>query len=417
MIDIIKQLSLAHFCELHGPTSVLCTQAIPTFCSLCWPSINVSRLPSTLRENDHRNVSPYSLQTERRVRISWGNNRERCHSCRMSLPEDMKQSRSSADNSKDWKAEQPPLRSKGEIHICSKREPCGMATDHRPQHINDLCSSNVLESSCHTHSLEYISNPSPTEPEIFSQLRRATVRTLSGEQLPRGQTSGPLWFGDAGTGYTIAYIFKLSDAYARGRLRHYALLALVGRDIQRAFESCTLIWSLFEEIAVRIVRMAEEAKLRTDAHDSPEEYANLNASSLLTRRTKDPDGFPRHGVANLKANGLAELVDNENFFCELHIMFAGMLQNLSTMLGGSNVRYNTGDAIFSGSDIDAPDSQHASYQRISSHGDVFDEDDTFLISSTEIDRQSPEPLQPSIGPQSVSACSPALTIQRRQVAV
>lgn len=33
----LSQLSLAHFCEIDGPTSILCTQVLPVSCLACWP--------------------------------------------------------------------------------------------------------------------------------------------------------------------------------------------------------------------------------------------------------------------------------------------------------------------------------------------------------------------------------------------
>jgi Vesicle coat protein involved in Golgi to plasma membrane transport len=35
--DHSLQISLAHFCEVHGPTSILCTQLSPVSCSTCYP--------------------------------------------------------------------------------------------------------------------------------------------------------------------------------------------------------------------------------------------------------------------------------------------------------------------------------------------------------------------------------------------
>ena len=235
--------------------------------------------------------------------------------------------------------DQPPLRTKEEIHVCNSHdfdsEDEAILTRDGPSSFHSM----ISDLSCHSHKLEYVSSANPVEAEAFSSLRRATVRTLSGEQLLRGQTSGPLWFGDPATGYTIAYVFRLADLHARGRQRYYALLALAGSDAHRAFEACTLIWSLFEQIATHIVRMAEQVALRKTMEHSPMERGQITPiSSFLTGRTMDPDGFPRQGVSNVRANGIAQLVDNENFFCELHMMFVNILQELGRMLGGMRVR-------------------------------------------------------------------------------
>ena len=239
----------------------------------------------------------------------------------------------------------PPLRTTEVIHACvndySEFQDDSIHLSSTPE---SFCSA-TSSSSCHTHNLEFVSNASPAESDSFSSLRRATIRTLSGEQLPRGQTAGPLCFGDPSTGFTIAYVFRLADTHARGRQRYYALLALAGSDSRRAFEACTIIWSFFEQLARNIIETAEQAALRASlTDDSPPQTGHITPiSSFLTGRTVDPDGYPRHGAANVRASGIAELVDNENFFCELHMIFVCMLQDLGKLLGGIRVKQPIAD--------------------------------------------------------------------------
>ena len=263
-----------------------------------------------------------------------------CASCRISLPEDLSLgTRKSLTKNTTGADTSPPLRTTEVIHACIneylKFQDDSINLSSTPE---SSCSA-TSASSCHTHNLEYVSNSSPAESDSFSSLRRATIRTLSGEQLPRGQTAGPLCFGDPSTGFTIAYVFRLADPHARGRQRYYALLALAGSDSRRAFEACTIIWSLFEQLARNIIETAEQVALRASLTDySPPQTGYITPiSSFLTGRTVDPDGHPRHGAANVRASGIAELVDNENFFCELHMIFVCMLQDLGKLLGGIRV--------------------------------------------------------------------------------
>ena len=211
---------------------------------------------------------------------------------------------------------QPPLRTKEKVHICrstTEKEEVGEDVQHAPY--AKSCHKSDGESRCHDHDLELVSGPNPVDPEIFSSLRRATVRTLSGEQLPRPLEQGPLWFGDPSNGYTIAYLFRLRDDSARGRVRNYALLALAGNNTQRAFEACTLIWTLFEQIASHIVQKATEVRERFEQDLRSQNHAHLTpVSRLLARQVLDPDGVPRYSSANQKPISIAELVDNENIF-------------------------------------------------------------------------------------------------------
>lgn len=83
---------------------------------------------------------------------------------------------------------------------------------------------------CHPHELIFRTTSSPINATTYSILRRATIRTLSCEQLPCGLSCGALSFADPVDGHTIAWKFRVPDPYARGCQRHYALIALCGQD-------------------------------------------------------------------------------------------------------------------------------------------------------------------------------------------
>ncbi|MCJ1286196.1 hypothetical protein MMC26_005541 [Xylographa opegraphella] len=196
-------------------------------------------------------------------------------------------------------------------------------------------------------------------------------------------------------------------------VRYYALLALAGFETQRAFEACTVIWSFFEQIAMNIVEAAEDVAARSIIDDSPPERGHVTPiSSFLTGRTMDPDGHPRHGTANVRANGIAELVDNDRIFCELHMMFVGILQDLGRVLGGLKVKAE-----------DSEDEVVNTYVQPAKvpQSDLGGEDDE--TSSQAKPKPEPElrmsensPSRFSRGP--VPACSPALVgSHRQQVAV
>ena len=256
---------------------------------------------------------------------------ERCASCCLSLPLDQNFELTKLRQKKPSGIQgQPPLRTKEEVHVCSSRDVDGVGGSPVLCPSHQLCEPSEETSSkqpCHSHHLEYVSSGNPPESETFSELRRATIRTLSGEQLPRGQSSGPLLFGDSKSGFTIAYIFRLADIHARGRQRYYALLALAGTNMQRAFEICTVVWVFFEKIATHIVRAAEDLAAELLPKGEPAGQGQITpVSSFLTGRSADPDGFPR-SVINVQANGIAELVGNDKFFCELHLTFVAILQS------------------------------------------------------------------------------------------
>jgi len=323
-------LSLAHFCEIHGPTTVLCTQALPIPCSTCHPALaGESAEPA-------EPVKPTSpISKDRRLTPGLGasfGDASRCASCCMSVPDQT--DHGSPNKPASDVTEPTPLRTKQLIHTCKGQVSHQQEKDLQIGSLSQ--SSNCSDQSCHTHRLSYVSKSGPVESETYSTLRRATLRALSGEQLPRGQTSGGLFFGDPKTGYTIVYMFRLADSLARGGHRYYALIALAGFDWNRAFKACTPVWRSFENIATDIVERAEHVAARSTTNDSPPERGHVTPiSSFLTFRPMDPDGYPRG--PNFKPIGIAELVDNDQFFCELHIMFVSILRDLGQMLGGLKV--------------------------------------------------------------------------------
>lgn len=211
---------------------------------------------------------------------------------------------------------------------------------HFPQSSPESFASGSSRSSDHTHTLTYLTTSSPVEPNTYSLLRRACIRTLSCEQLPRGLTCGPLSFGDPTAGYTIAYKFRLPDPHARGRQRYYALLALAGQDPGRSFKAMPVIWRAFERIAAGIMTITENAILKEKVVEGSKGNSKDHApvSSFLTGRTMDPDGYPRRsGTANMRARGLAEMVGDELFFAKLHKDFVHLLQILGRQFGGMRV--------------------------------------------------------------------------------
>ena len=230
-------------------------------------------------------------------------------------------------------------------------------------------SSPAYPSNCHTHILTYVTTKQPMSQASYSFLRRACIRTLSNETLPKGSSSGPLYFGDPHAGYTVAYIFRVPDPRARGKRRIYALLAVGGRDSWRVSKVYTRITRVFESIASQIIAMADRvlekestfsshgsrpstsglttpplssslpaAEMKEprspqqdypkSAGGSPPSRQRIEGSSFLSAKRVDPDGYPRVSREVMRAKGLAEIVGKDNFFVELHAKFCIVLSSL-----------------------------------------------------------------------------------------
>lgn len=378
------QLSLTHFCEVHGPTSIICSQVIPFACPQCYPdkfdsSSSADDTPATSHETKpsfHYNPDkeipdksttpkiedhPYFLKTnpapaepDRASRIGASTGRDSgdtCASCSLTLPDDVSKQlppgapgTSGGDGSKN--ASSPVLRSREVVYSCGNNHNDYDDSTHDSQthasYSSSVQSSSVASdaSTCHTHILTYLSLRGPPNPSDYALLRRSSIRTLSCELLPRGLSSGPICFGDSVAGYTIAYIFRLPDPMARGKRRSYALVALAGKDAGRTFRACPVIWRAFGRIAAGIVNSAEkyqeEEKRREEEQNGASRAGGRQytpVSSFLTGRALDPDGQPRR-LGQIRARNLAEIVGNQYIFAEIHANFVALLQQLGTMFGG-----------------------------------------------------------------------------------
>ncbi|KAK5005468.1 hypothetical protein LTR28_007685 [Elasticomyces elasticus] len=375
VMDII--VSLAHFCEIHGPTSILCTQVLPLSCDTCnpddlsspsshrhhRPSLSVSPekaqwLPSVSKPTTRLSplnspfetppTSPHISKTAEnpyfpsfssrasyhRYSGSFEAEGESCASCTFEVPKefgDKLPEGAPGSPKRDGRGRNgsPVLRSKesvlawGGLNDDSSDEedysndcfgpPDGMSDSDterttRPGSINivrknatraySIHSSASTYSShsafsappeaTHSHSLTFLTTRTPPDPRAYSTLRRSCIATLSTESLPRGLSSGPLTFGNASSGCTTAYVFRVPDPRARGHRRTYALLALSkGGSWKVARRRC-----------------------------------------FLSAKTVDPDGYPRVTQQAAKAKSLSEIVGDEWFFVELHSRFVWLLKNL-----------------------------------------------------------------------------------------
>ncbi|KAL4872365.1 hypothetical protein BDV12DRAFT_162076 [Aspergillus spectabilis] len=384
-------LSLTHFCEVHGPTSIICSQVLPFSCSQCHPESTSSadNTPAT----SHDTVSSHGLRSRhtsgklsplkspksvddadaphtiedyscfvqgqptasetQKVNILGGADGETCASCSLTLPEDVSKqlppgAPGTARDDGKGRNGSPVLRSREVVYSCGTNhsDPDESAHDsHLHGSLPDSLHSSSVASdvSCHTHILTYLSLRGPPNPADYALLRRSSIRTLSCELLPRGLSSGPLCFGDSNAGYTIAYIFRLPDPMARGKRRSYALVALAGKDARRAFRACPLIWRAFDRIATSIYNAAEkyqeEDKRREEQKNVTNRPGNRQytpVSSFLTGRAVDPDGQLRR-PGQTRARNLTDIVGNQYLFAEIHGSFVALLQQLGSMFGAPPV--------------------------------------------------------------------------------
>ncbi|KAK8196925.1 vesicle coat protein [Phyllosticta capitalensis] len=427
-------ISLAHFCEVHGPTSVLCTQITPSACATCHPcdtppaddqpskpsyfsnSLESLAVPSfsspfetppTSPRSPYNPHNPYFPTADKAIAgfgHHLGDADDACESCSFLVPKSVTErlpDGAPGSPSKDGKQNgSPVLRTTQSVMA---RGPRGSSDDRdtssesseeqsqastsfsrSPTSLTSSPASPLFSTrSAHTHTLSYLSTRQPVSPSGYSRLRRTIIRTLSSELIPRGAPSGPIYFGDHVLGYSVAYLFRVPDACARGRRRTYALIALGGRDSCRVSKNIVKITEEFERIANDIVARAnktleQETSLVSQPHlirpctsgpgtitpplsssggsnapprrasvqvaaSRPEVQSPVSAtsspspppprritpvSSFLTAKKVDPDGYPRVSRELMRNKGLAEMVGKEDYFVDLHAKFCVLLAGL-----------------------------------------------------------------------------------------
>lgn len=290
------------------------------------------------------------------------NQGETCASCSFSVPSAVAEQLpagapgSKKEGTSTANTGAPVLRSREFVCLRERRRrtSSGHATyDSKPSSYGSSVASSAISQTssrphsrhsddCHDHTLTYLTAKSPVDPESYAHLRASVIRTLSCELLPRGSSDGPFCFGDTNTGYTIAYVFRLTDPKARGRRRAYAFIALAGKDASRAFEACPMLWESFKRMAKGIETAAQRHQDRQRQKEE-KDTADVNksgarnytpVSSFLTSRMMDPDGHPRR-AGQSTPRSLSEIVGDENIFTFLHQYFVAILRCLGEQFGGT----------------------------------------------------------------------------------
>ncbi|KAF7657216.1 hypothetical protein LDENG_00030490 [Lucifuga dentata] len=155
-------VALCHFCELHGPRTLFCTEALhpPSPSLSSQAGIQVPGYRDGDREGEGLTMRANSSATQRG---------EMCEGCR-SLP-----------------ASHP-----GFVSIDEET------------------------------SIRFLSHQHPRQSQLFSVVRQACVRSLSCEVCPGRE--GPIFFGDEQHGFVFSHTFFIKDSLARGFQRWYSIV-------------------------------------------------------------------------------------------------------------------------------------------------------------------------------------------------
>lgn len=261
--------SVAHFCEIHGPVTVLCTQ----------------------KQESRSSAS----QTSQAL----------CESCSFELPPGVSSLVSHYDST-----ELINSRHATTSHELS-RYSSQLSPDLSPPGAGMLTKVLSREAKSKEYSipaveyLTYASTLYPQSERIFTCLTKLVMKCLSVEAV--AEPLKPVFFGDTSTGYCISKIFSIPDLHARGGERKYALMVI--SDSERALLSN---WDVAATFIAEIISLLQS---RVETHTEQRKLDGMDNGRYL-RRAKT---IPR---------SLVQLTGDPEIFMKLHLCGTELLKSM-----------------------------------------------------------------------------------------
>ncbi|XP_061631306.1 folliculin isoform X1 [Phyllopteryx taeniolatus] len=268
MLSILKTsmnalVALCHFCELHGPRTLFCTEALH-------PPSPSSQAGVAVPGGD-RDVDRDGEGLTMRANNSATQRGEMCEGCR-SLP---------------------------------ASHPGFMSIDDET-------------------GIRFVSHQHPREPQLFSVVRQACVRSLScevtGDVCPGRE--GPIFFGDEQHGFVFSHTFFIKDSLARGFQRWYSIV-MVAMDRIYLINS----WPFL----LRHLRLTIQSLQSTALKVFDNEHGVCPQRAVRMNSVFSPAVFPHQRSGNA-ARSLTSLTQHPNLWATLHSSFSWLLKACGSRL-------------------------------------------------------------------------------------
>ncbi|KAI8143382.1 vesicle coat protein [Fennellomyces sp. T-0311] len=275
-------IALLHFCEVHGPSVVFCTQAIHQKADDKPTDISVS---ST---SDPPTPPSTTMTTSPRASLRKG---------------------------------APPISLSKPYQSNPQPSSCAACGAQMPSVVKDgsvVEAKRMVTTDDEDPSVEYIGTKAPQQLALYRAVRLACVRSLTTEFCPGRE--GPVLFGDDENGYVMSYMFKLRDAQARGEARFYSLMMLM---TDRVFLiSCwPFLVSSFRSMAINLQERAEivfqrEKETRPQFHPfaSSRRVGPMSQEQFFRRRS------------NTALRSLIDLLGIKDIYPQIHAQFSYILK-------------------------------------------------------------------------------------------
>ncbi|XP_030250310.1 folliculin isoform X2 [Sparus aurata] len=262
LLQMNALVALCHFCELHGPRTLFCTEALhppsPSPSSQAGAPVPGDRDRDGDREGEGLTMRANSSATQRG---------EMCDGCR-SLP---------------------------------ASHPGFMSIDDET-------------------GIRFLSHQHPRQPQLFSVVRQACVRSLSCEVCPGRE--GPIFFGDEQHGFVFSHTFFIKDSLARGFQRWYSIV-MVAMDRIYLINS----WPFL----LRHLRLTIQSLQSTALKVFDNEQGVCPQRAVRMNSVFSPAVFPHQRSGNA-ARSLTSLTQHPNLWASLHSSFSWLLKACGSRL-------------------------------------------------------------------------------------
>ncbi|KAL4616700.1 folliculin [Arapaima gigas] len=244
-------VALCHFCELHGPRTLFCTEAVhPPSPAPPQPGLSI---PGEQDREGDRDGEGLTM----RANSSATQRADMCEGCR-SLP---------------------------------ASHPGFVSTDAET-------------------GIRFLSHQHPRQPQLFSVVRQACVRSLSCEVCPGRE--GPIFFGDEQHGFVFSHTFFIKDSLARGFQRWYSIV-IVAMDRIYLINS----WPFL----LRHLRLIIQGLQNTALKVFDSEQCGCPQRAMRMNSMFSPAVFPHQRSGNA-ARSLPSLTQHPNLWASLHSSFS-----------------------------------------------------------------------------------------------
>ncbi|XP_055359309.1 folliculin isoform X3 [Betta splendens] len=168
--------------------------------------------------------------------------------------------------------------------------------------------------------IRFLSHQHPRQPQLFSVVRQACVRSLSCEVCPGRE--GPIFFGDEQHGFVFSHTFFIKDSLARGFQRWYSIV-MVAMDRIYLINS----WPFL----LRHLRLTIQSLQSTALKVFDSEQGVCPQRAVRMNSVFSPAVFPHQRSGNA-ARSLTSLTQHPNLWASLHSSFSWLLKACGSRL-------------------------------------------------------------------------------------